>query len=343
MRAVDRPLSPMGNQPFNIVVIVFWLATMSWLVVAKILPPLRVGEPPNYASILEHTGDEPPVCWAIVMRGETIGWAANKIVRRPDGISELYSRVYLGALPLDELAPGWLAGVLKGVFRDIRQMDIDKRSRFAIDPLGRLVEFESRVRLADDVDAIKVHGQFDGSTLSLTVQSGGVSVPLSRSLSPNSLVSDELSPQARMPGLRVGQTWTVPLYSPFRAASSPLEILQAVVEREDQFHWDGRLVNTRVIVYRGDSGSGSGGGETRGRMWVRDDGVVLRQEVAVFKSPLQFDRLSDSQAEPIWEALGSDWSRVVDRELEKQLLEQLAGGTAGARPDEAIVLPGDVP
>ena len=111
----------MGNQPFNVVVVVFWLATMSWLVVVKILPPLRVGEPPNYASILKQSGDEPPACWTIRMHGDTIGWAANKIVRRDDGISELYSRVYLGELPIDELAPSWLARVLKPVFADINR------------------------------------------------------------------------------------------------------------------------------------------------------------------------------------------------------------------------------
>ena len=324
----------MGNHPFNVIVILFWLATMGWLLVAKILPPLRVGEPPNYASILKQSGDEPPACWTIRMRGNTIGWAANKIVRRDDGISELSSRVYLGELPLDELAPSWLVKVLKPVFSDIKRMDLDKRSRLAVDPLGRLVEFESRVRLADDADAIKVQGKIEGSTIHLTVQSGEITATLSRSLSPNALVSDELSPQVRMPGLRVGQTWTVPLYSPFRAAASPLEILQAVVEREDRVHWDGRTVNARVIVYRGDSGSGLAGGETRGKMWVREDGVVLRQEVAVFKSPLQFQRLPDSEAKPIWAILGDDWTKAIDRDLARRLLERLQGGTV--KPDDSV-------
>ena len=50
----------MGNLQFNVVVVLFWCTTMGWLVVAKILPPLRVGEPPNYASILQETSDEVP-------------------------------------------------------------------------------------------------------------------------------------------------------------------------------------------------------------------------------------------------------------------------------------------
>ncbi|MEX0676580.1 MAG: hypothetical protein WD063_05865 [Pirellulales bacterium] len=325
----------MGNQPFNVIVILFWLATMSWLVVAKILPPLRVGEPPNYASILEHSHDEPPASWTIEMQGRTIGWAANKIVRGTDGISQFYSRVYLDGLPLEELAPGWLASVLKPVFSEIREMDVDKRSRFAVDPLGRLSEFESRVRLADVTDAIRVQGKIDGSTLHLTVTSGEISARLTRSLSPNALMGDELSPQARMPGLRVGQTWTVPLYSPFRAATSPLEILQATVEREDRFHWDGQTVNTRMIVYRGDPGSGLAGDEPRGRMWVRDDGVVLRQEVSVFKSLVQFERLPAGRAEAIWKALGDDWSQAIPAELARRLLERLRGGAPSGEGEAA--------
>lgn len=326
----------MGNQPFNVIVILFWLATMSWLVVAKVLPPLRVGEPPNYASILKHSGDEPPACWTIRMQGRTIGWAANKLVRGKNGISEFYSRVYLGALPLDELAPGWLAGVLKPVLSDIREMDLDKRSRFAVDPLGRLIEFESRIRLADVIDAIKVQGKIDGTTLHLAVTSGEITVRITRSLSPNALMGDALSPQARMPGLRVGQTWTVPLYSPFRTASSPLEILQATVEREDRFYWDGETVNTRVIVYRGDPGAGLAGHQKRGRTWVRDDGVVLRQEVSVFKSLVQFERLPAGRAEPIWKALGEDWSQAIPAELARQLLERLGGGAAPSDRRERV-------
>jgi hypothetical protein len=331
----------MGNKPFNFIVILFWLATMGWLVTAKILPALRVGDPPNYASILEHTGDEPPDCWKIQMQGRTIGWAAGKVVRRRDGVSEFYSRVYLGALPLDELAPGWLAGVLEPIFADLREMDIDKRSRFSIDPLGRLSEFESRLRLGTVVDAIKVQGQVDGSTLDLSVQSGEISAKISRSLSPNSLLSDELSPQARLPGLRVGQTWTVPLYSPFRAATSPLEILQASVEREAPFDWDGETVNTRVIVYRGDPGSGLSGGETRGRMWVRDDGVVLLQEVTIFRSVVRFERLPERAAKPVWKALEDDWNRAIPDDLARQLLAQMQGSARDSA--EEFTPPGDAP
>ena len=128
------------------------------------------------------------------------------------------------------------------------------------------------------------------------MQSGDLPYKLERHLPPNSLMSDELSPHVRMPGLRTGQSWTVPLYSPFRSPSSPIEILQAVVEREDNLTWGGRTQSCHVIVYRGDSGSGQAGNEIRGRVWVDRQGIVLRQEIAIFRSHLHFIRLSDFEA-----------------------------------------------
>lgn len=282
-----------------------------------------VGEPPNFATILNESDDKTPVCWSIYLQNEAIGWAANKTVRRSDGITDLYSRVYLGDLPWDELAPGWLTAVLRPVFNDLDELDIEKKSRLVIDPLGRLVEFESRIRLANIVDAIKVQGQIENSKLRLTVQSGDLPYKLEQHLPPNSLMSDELSPHVRMPGLRTGQIWTVPLYSPFRSPSAPMEILQAIVEREDSLTWGGRAVPCRVIVYRGDSGSGQAGDEVRGRVWVDRDGMVLRQEVAIFRSHLHFIRLPAADAELLAEELGDDWSANLPSGRAEHLLRHV--------------------
>jgi hypothetical protein len=313
----------MGNHPFNVIVILFWCATMSWLLVAKILPPLRVGEPPNYASILKATDAETPVCWSIRLNDKTIGWAANKMVRRKDGITDLYSRVYLGEFPWEEFAPGWLGAVLKPVFTNLDEMDVDKTTRLVIDPLGRLVEFESRVRVANIPDAVKVQGQVEGSTLRLSIKSGEFPYKTERYLPPNAMMGDEFSPQVLMPGLRLGQSWTVPLYSPFRTSRSPLEILQAVVEREDRLTWNGQSIPCRVIVYRGDPGSGLAGNEIRGRVWVDQGGLVVRQEIAILKSHLHFIRLGVIEADNVWKTLGEDWTANLSGQVAKRLLQQV--------------------
>lgn len=311
----------MGNHPFNVAVVLFWLATMSWLFVAKVLPPLRVGEPPSYQSILSESVQQQPVCWSVRIDGKPIGWAANKVVQRADRVTELYSRVYLWSLPLDELAPGWLASVLKPVLYDLGPIHIDKKSKVTVDPLGRLVGFDSRVQIAEIRDAIRVHGYVEGSTLKLKVQSGEVSHKVECFLPPNALMTDELSPQALMPGLRVGQTWTVPLYSPFRPATSPIEILQAQVEREQPITWGGRRTPTKLIVFRGDPGSGLSGDATRGRMWVRADGVVIRQEVTILQSQLHFLRLPSQTAQLVVTSLGDDWNAELSDATAAMLLD----------------------
>ena len=75
----------MGSRAYNTVVVLFWIGTMSWLVVAKVLPPLRVGDPPNYRSILSQSKLHPSVCWSIHLNEAPVGWAASRIVRTSGG------------------------------------------------------------------------------------------------------------------------------------------------------------------------------------------------------------------------------------------------------------------
>ena len=143
-------------------------------------------------------------------------------------------------MPWEELAPGFVTAVLKPILDDLGPIDIEKRSRLVIDPLGRPVDFESRLRVAGLVDAIKVQGQIEGSTLKLSVQSGDVVHKLNHKLPPGALVSDELSPQgahAAVAGRPVVDRAAVQSVS---SLDSPMEILEAVVEREDSIYWDGK-------------------------------------------------------------------------------------------------------
>ncbi len=51
---------------------------------------------------------------------------------------------------------GWLGAFVRPVLRDGNSLDMDAKSRLEIDPLGRLVGFESKVRLANIRDAIRM-------------------------------------------------------------------------------------------------------------------------------------------------------------------------------------------
>ena len=146
----------MGSRLYNSVVVVFWMATMSWLLIDKVWPTLRVGEPPNYSTILDRDLSEPPVCWAILWNDRPTGWAASRVDRRDDGMSEMHSRVFIAELPIDQLA-GWLRAIIKPALRRPGRLDMDAQSKLDIDPLGRLTGFDSSVRLAD-IPGVRMQG-----------------------------------------------------------------------------------------------------------------------------------------------------------------------------------------
>jgi hypothetical protein len=105
-----------------------------------------------------------------------------------------------------------------------------------------------------------------------------------------------------MPGLRIGQEWTVPVYSPLRFSDSrnPVEILHAKVEDRESVVIGEEPVLTSVVVYRSDSGAILGGAQTpRGKLWVADDGTVLKQSTRLFGSQLTFLRAEPKRVEQI--------------------------------------------
>jgi hypothetical protein len=280
----------MTSRWYNILVALFWLATMTWLTVEKIIPPLLRGDPPDYGNLVAL--DEPapaPVAWRMFWDDRPIGEAVGQTRRGDDGMSEITSRVRLDNLPLAQLAPFWVTPVLRALDSEDATLSVTAESTFSVDPLGHLVGFHSQLGLEDDLDAITMQGRVEGDELSVTVRAGEFVHTTQSYLPSNALVGDVLSPRERLPGLRRGQTWSEPVYSPFRPPSNPVEVLQASVERETRIDYDGRPTAVWLVVFRTDAGS-TATSVLRGRMWVGMDGRVLRQEVRFMKSRLVFVR-----------------------------------------------------
>ena len=292
----------MYSRWFEVTVVLLWLATMSWLVTQKILPPILTGRPPNYRTIIEARRLEPPVGWTMFWNDRPIGWALNTTVRQPHRLTEIRGRVHFNELPLEEMVPAWL-----GAFFDLlEQPDLnvamgnvamDVESTLVIDPLGRLSQLESSVRLDQFEEVIKVEGTVEGAKLMLSVRSGEFCYTTEAPISSNGLLGDSLSPETKLPGLRVGQTWKLRTFSPLVSRGSPLEILEATVERVEPIVWCGRSLDASVVVYRSAQGFAlSSPRSHRGKVWVDRDGTVLQQEVIVFNSKMTFVRMSDEKA-----------------------------------------------
>lgn len=302
---------------YSLGVVLFWLATMGWLIQQKVLPPLLVGNPPTYRSIVADRGpSDPPAGWQISLAGQPIGWAVSTTQRLESGLTQIRSRIRFARLPLSQLTPTWMQSLFRmlEVDRDFPDLALalNASSNLEIDPLGHLVGFHTKARLAPSLpgapepvreggDAqfnLFLQGVVEGRQLKLTVRSGDFVYDTHTYLPPDALMSDALSPHARLPDLRVGQTWTVPIYSPLRPPNSPLDVLHATVEREEPFVWQSRTVTALVVVFRNDPGSGlSTAHDVQARAWVDADGNVLKQELMLMSARLTFDRMSPDEAQ----------------------------------------------
>jgi len=298
----------MNSRWYNTTVVVLWLATMSWLVVKKVLPPLLVGEPPSYQQVVEAQNRDPPVGWNVLWKGKQLGWALTDTKLQPTGLTEIRGRVHFDTFPIGAMMPIWLQPFLGLVKKPVDQLRMDASSELLIDTFGRLLRFDSAVQLHPLIEKISMRGTVEGGQLELLVRSGNQSFSHEVSLPPKALLSDALSPQTRLPGLHVGQTWSVPVFSPLWPTKSPIEIICATVEGSEPIFWNGMAENAWLVVYRRDSGSGAGANQNvTGRLWVRRDGAVLRQETMLFDSTVAFVRLSDKETAKLIETAGPRW------------------------------------
>lgn len=283
----------MSNRWFSLAVVLFWLASMSWLVSEKVVPPLRVGDRP--AAVEEDAAPaRQPVAWQLFLDDQPLGWASTDSTERPDRVVELRNRVHLDRFPLKEIAP-WLASLLDPRGRD-DQMPYDTDSRVELAD-GRLLGFRTSISFGELKDAILVNGTAEGNQLALNVRAGDFTYNTTANLPADAVVGDSLSPRARLSNLRLGQSWTEPVYNPLHPPNSPLQILQATVERHEPIAWNGQIVKAAVVVYRDDSGSDrSASRSARAQAWVERDGNVLKQEVSLLGVRLLFVRLPPGQA-----------------------------------------------
>lgn len=289
----------MSSRWYNALVLALWLSTMSWLVAVKVLPPVLIGDPPNYRTIVGSSSDEideEELAWNIYWNRQLVGTALSRTLRTADEVTRLESELHLDGIPLEEAMPLGAGSLLKLLDYVPDTLALDAESSFEIDPLGRLIGFDSSLTLGSLCDPIQMRGDVAGSHLHLRLRSGSFEYTTQTFLSTDSLVSDAMSPQVRLPGLRLNQAWTVPVYNPFLPPNQPMQILHARVEQEDFVFWNGDVVATWLVVYRSDEGAGRAATKhSHGRVWVAHDGTVLIQELQVLNSWLRFVRVGNEE------------------------------------------------
>ena len=126
----------MGNKIFVAVVTLLWGATMSWLLVAKILPPFFNGDPPSTGTLLKNQA----VAWSIEVDGAPVGYAVSQAVAGALDAIEIHSRVSLTSIPLKEIAPHWMANLVQ----NIGDIQLEMRTRTTIELPGTNAALISR-------------------------------------------------------------------------------------------------------------------------------------------------------------------------------------------------------
>lgn len=326
----------MGQHWLKVTVIGLWLTSMSWLVVTKLLPLLQSGDPPTYRSI--YTGLEnaaPPLGWEMSWNGKPLGWAVTSQSTK-DKYTTVESHVRFNHLPFDDLVPVLLRGMWHSSGTNLGQVRIDAESKIVIDPTGQLQVFHFVITSPNVPDPIRVSGQVRDGKLHIHVIAAGNRHIHKLELPADAVLGNDLSPQSRLPGLYVGQTWTVPVYSPFRlGGGNPVEMLQAKVERQDALSWDDELVPVLLVVLRRDAGALLSGSRTpRAKLWVDQTGEVLKQESYLQNSKLTFTRTDERQAKLYWEARDR-----IRSERTKSYVDNESFPSPDSRPEIELPLP----
>lgn len=303
---------------YQIAVFCFWISTVTWLLATKVMPVLHRGEPPNHhAATVAQMIDNLPVIWVMKWNFHSVGWAANHVVKTPAGQLELLSRLQFTDWPKsDAMSSSWLLEQLSDWGDRSEDFNLHLTNRSLLDNDYQLQQLDSSIHLgmkqsAQNPPWMRIQGKVDGNALKLSFQLGNRmlgerTIPVR----PHSLISSEISPHGYMPRLRIRQRWTTYQISPFRPPTSPQRTIVATVERYDPMIWNGRLVETLLVVYRKDQGSGSrSADEYIGRLWVRpDNGMVLKQEIMLLGSRFTLLRREDEKSKEFALQLQQDWN-----------------------------------
>jgi hypothetical protein len=278
----------MGNRIFVGVVVVLWAGTMSWLMVARILPPFFHGEPPAHGSIRR---DE-PVCWQIEYMGRPVGYAVSQAVPGALDTTEVHSRVLLERIAIRELAPQWMGSLVRG----LGEITLDTRTSLVLDSFGNLSSFATKVRLNDLPLVMRVQGRVEGPELRIKIQSGEMIHEVSYPVPSQALTANELIPEPKLLQVYVGRKWQQEVFSPFRPPGSSIEILQAEVVDEGPLEQQGQSIHARRIEFRTLSAAGVAADNTlRAVVWVAEDGTVLRQDIYLMNAKLRFERRTEPE------------------------------------------------
>jgi hypothetical protein len=253
-----------------VTILCFWLASTTWLVIREIVPLYRAGAAPAFViDIAGETGGARS-SWTVQFNGETIGSGFSGVKPRSDRTFELFSEWRFAS------------------FRPLGIGEIKKiRGWYRVDKNGNLKELQAELHVS--LGGVDWVGEGQGVvkddllviTRQLTANGAEVNLnafqPKPAPVPAHGNVLNTMNLLDKIPGLRAGRSWQVPMLDPLSLVllgKSSLPVLIAEVH-EDQLDWQGQKTACFRIDYA------EPGKNPTARTWVRiDDDLVLQQEAA---------------------------------------------------------------
>ncbi|MHC4089140.1 MAG: hypothetical protein ACYSVY_02485 [Planctomycetota bacterium] len=230
------------------VIILFWSASMTWLVWHDVWPALTAGDPPDVAGQISSDRSS----WQVGIH--------NKYDMRIGTVWSTHERI-AGRLEREDL-------IHLQSFPGLGRALITIVSRFTAD--GLLDEFDLTLRGMEL--PVEIKGERFASVYGFTITIGDlVKETFKVNADDAGLIGDALRPFASLPGLEVGQSWRMQVVNPiavltgFGPRFTP--ILVRVTGREPITAADGRSIACLVVEAPGV------------KAWTDEDGVVLVQQV----------------------------------------------------------------
>jgi len=315
-----------GTRLYTGVVIVGWLAAMSWLVTDRILPPFYRGDAP----VTRPTNQTEPVAWRIEISGKECGLAVLQAVPGEGGVKEVHSLMQLNHIEAPPGAPVWLAPMLK----TLRNISLTMRTTTVYDGLDELSSFQSKLQLTRPEVPIDIRGRVIDKHMKLTIRVGELTKRYDHPWPGNSVMGGDVTPSGRLLPLYEGRRWIQEVYSPFGSPTEPTELILAEVTEPLRLTYEGVSTDVWRVQYRSSEVTGSTDeGRLRADLFVADDGRILKQETHFLGSKITFHRESDEASEKLASLLNLDKYATVTPTPETIH----AGDEDGAEPtDETI-------
>lgn len=290
----------------TLAIVGFWLATVGWLFQRDLKPRLwPAGPPPFTIDITDEAQSTVSVHWDIFQDGEIKGYSETGIRYFPEddtyelkGLYKFWTTGVVGTGIADQIIDSGYRVTREGQLRAIRA-EVTIRQKVPFNLAG-IKNFQVEAQVEGQVKdrLFKPHGKIKATNLDNPDEQFEMPFDLEGvSVADQGSVLNPLQPLNRLPNIRPGQTWSMPIVDPLTQAlqesakaivgpklaealkgtGSSVSVLHArVLPKPQILVWgddrEKQEVLCLVIEYEGE--------DIRLRTWVRqDNSLILQQEI----------------------------------------------------------------